>query len=110
MFATRDSVAEAQAQFHIWRGTMVAAKVIPAPSVNQKMTDDELSILRLAQQPYRVYAVLLRSQLLWLQSSKFIINDGRRHHSVKCHYYNPIWSMGSVSMSGYSHREVRRYT
>ena len=60
---------------------MVAAKVIPAPSVNQKMTDDELSVLRLAQQPYRVYAVLLRSQLLWLQSSKFIINDGRRHLS-----------------------------
>lgn len=58
MFATRDSVAEAQAQFRIWRGTMVVAKVIPAPSVNQKMTDDELSILRLAQQPYRVYAVL----------------------------------------------------
>ena len=29
------------------RGTMVAAKVIPAPSVNQKMID-ELSVLRLA--------------------------------------------------------------
>ena len=29
----------------IWRGTMVAAKVIPAPSVNQKIIDNELSVL-----------------------------------------------------------------
>ena len=42
---------------------MVTAKVIPAPSVNQKM-DSELSVLRLAQQPYRVHAVLLNSVIL----------------------------------------------
>ena len=43
----------------VWRDKIVAAKVIPAPSINQKIIDNELSVLRLAQQPYRVYAVLL---------------------------------------------------
>jgi len=52
---------------------MVAAKVIPAPSVNQKMIDNELSVLRLAQQPYRVHAVLLNSQLFWLFTGVAVI-------------------------------------
>ena len=43
----------------VWRGKIVAAKVIPVLSINQKIIDNELSVLRLAQQPYRVYAVLL---------------------------------------------------
>ena len=49
---------------------MVAAKVIPAPSVN---IDNELSVLRLAQQPYRVHAVLLNSQLFWLFTGVAVI-------------------------------------
>ena len=73
----------------VWRGKIVAAKVIPAPSINQKIIDNELSVLRLAQQPYRVICsfvnllVFLAGCLQKLQSSQFAADDGCRHHSFQ---------------------------
>jgi len=51
----------------IWKGTMVAAKVIPAPSVNQKMIDNKLSVLS------KPYSLLNSGCLQELQSSQFVV-------------------------------------
>ena len=70
---------------------MVAAKVIPAPSVNQRMIDNELSVLRLAHHiEYMQFCLTLSYSgcLQELQSYKFITNDGCHHQFVKCHFCN----------------------